>query len=82
MKSVQRVVLAIPARNEETLLAECLKEVQRAVDALLLVRPDIKVATVVGLDGCTDRSGWTSVARRPRRLPCRSWRRSSRSATT
>ncbi len=56
MKSVRRVVLAIPARNEETLLGECLSGVQRAVDALHRVRPDIKVATVVGLDGCTDRS--------------------------
>ena len=56
MKSVRRVVLTIPARNEETLLEECLREVQRAVDALHRVRPDINVVTVVGLDGCTDRS--------------------------
>lgn len=56
MKSVRRVVVAIPARNEETLLKHCLGSVQRAVAALHRVRPDIPVAVVVGLDGCTDGS--------------------------
>lgn len=62
MKTVRRVVVAIPVRNEETLLEACLGSVGRAVDALHRMRPDITVATVVALDGCTDQSA--AIARR------------------
>lgn len=56
MKSVRRVVVAIPARDEEQLLVVCLVSVKRAVSALLLVRPDIDALVVVGLDACIDSS--------------------------
>lgn len=56
MKSVARVVVAIPAKNEEALLGDCLASVQGAVDALHTVRPDVAVVIVVALDGCTDDS--------------------------
>lgn len=61
MKTVRRVVVAIPARNEEKLLKGCLRSVQRAVSALELVRPNIPVAVVVGLDGCTDGSAAVAI---------------------
>lgn len=56
MKTVRKIVVAIPARNEEMLLEGCLKSVRGALDALRRVRPDITAATVVALDGCTDGS--------------------------
>lgn len=56
MKSVKRIVVAIPAKNEEALLAECLTSVQQAVEALHTVRPDVPVVIAVALDGCTDGS--------------------------
>lgn len=55
-KRVQRVIVAIPARNEEALLGGCLLSVAHAIEALHGVRPDIPVDTVVALDGCTDQS--------------------------
>lgn len=56
MKSVARVVVAIPARNEATLLAGCLASVEVAIKALRQVRPDVDTVVVVGLDGCSDDS--------------------------
>lgn len=56
MKSVRRVVVAIPARNEAELLTTCLASLTQAVDALRHVRPDVDAVVVVGLDGCTDSS--------------------------
>lgn len=55
--TIQRVIVAIPARNEEALLGRCLSSVAQAVEALHGVRPGLPVDTVVALDGCTDRSG-------------------------
>lgn len=62
MNTVRRVVVAIPARDEEVLLATCLSSVKRAVADLRQVRPDVDTAVVVGLDDCTDQS--ESVATR------------------
>jgi len=56
MNSVRRVVVAIPARDEEHLLIACLAGVNRAVAALGQVRPDVDAVVVVGLDNCTDSS--------------------------
>ncbi len=56
MSDIHRVVVAIPARDEELLLAVCLRSVQRSITALKRLRPLIETVVVVGLDGCTDRS--------------------------
>lgn len=62
MRLIQRVIVAIPARDEEILLVECLRGVHLAVEALLRVRDDVDVAVVVALDGCSD--GSSAVAAR------------------
>lgn len=61
MKTVRRVVVAIPARDEEVLLARCLDSTKRAVAALHQVRPDVHTVVVVGLDDCTDHSESVAV---------------------
>ena len=48
---VERVVVVIPARNEEDTLAACLTSVQRAADHI-----HIAMTVVLVLDSCTDRS--------------------------
>lgn len=56
MNDIHRVVVAIPARDEEQLLAACLESVQRSTAALKRLRPLVETVVVVGLDGCTDQS--------------------------
>lgn len=51
------VIVAVPARDEEDLLAACLQSVNASVRHLLRRRPTLRVTVVVALDGCTDSSG-------------------------
>lgn len=57
MRPISHVVVAIPARNEEDLLAACLDSVNHAVSTVYRTRPQLFVEIVVALDHCTDRSG-------------------------
>ncbi len=56
MTRVDHVVVAIPARDEQTLLPGCLRSVTAAASVLRRARPHIRVSVAVALDGCTDRS--------------------------
>ncbi len=56
MSAVDHVVVAIPARDEESLLPACLRSVNDAVTALREARPGIHLVVAVALDGCTDGS--------------------------
>lgn len=67
MTAVDHVVVAIPARDEESLLPACLRSVNAAVIALREARPGIHLVVAVALDGCTDGSarvlgGWDAAA--------------------
>jgi glycosyltransferase involved in cell wall biosynthesis len=53
---VDHVVVAIPARDEESLLPACLRSVSAAVTVLQRARPGMHLVVAVALDGCTDRS--------------------------
>ncbi|MBD5784784.1 glycosyltransferase [Cellulosimicrobium terreum] len=54
--TVEAVAVVVPAHDEDELLPACLASVERAVRALHDARPDLLVATLVVLDGCTDAS--------------------------
>lgn len=54
--SLDRIVVVLPAHNEEEHLGSALRAVQRAADALRGLRPDVEVRVVVVLDSCTDGS--------------------------
>ncbi|MEO5608186.1 MAG: glycosyltransferase [Ornithinibacter sp.] len=56
MNTIEHLVVAVPANNEEGSLARCLTSIAAAVEALRLCRPDIATTVCVGLDRCTDRS--------------------------
>ena len=56
MTRVDALVVAVPARDEELLLPACLRAVDEAARLLRAVRPGIRVAVAVALDGCTDGS--------------------------
>ena len=56
MSAVKNLVVAIPARDEESLLPACLRSVTAAVAALREARPGIRLVVAVALDGCTDGS--------------------------
>lgn len=56
MTAVRRVVVVVPARDEERLLPACLDSVHEARRALTRRRPHLVVEVVVVLDRCTDRS--------------------------
>lgn len=56
MTRVDALVVAVPARDEELLLPACLRAVDEAARVLRAVRPGIRVAVAVALDGCTDGS--------------------------
>jgi hypothetical protein len=65
--AIDHVVVAIPARDEESLLPACLRSVHAAVTALRQARPGIHLVVAVALDGCTDGSarvlgGWDAAA--------------------
>ncbi|WP_432477758.1 glycosyltransferase [Nocardioides sp. GXQ0305] len=59
MSAVSRVLVVVPAHDEEAVLGQCLQQVATAAGA---VRPAATVRTVVVLDHCSDRSA--SVAAR------------------
>ncbi|MCR1982752.1 glycosyltransferase [Cellulosimicrobium cellulans] len=59
--TIERVVVVVPARDEEELLPRCLAALGRATAAVARDRPGVRVAVVVVLDGCTD--GSARVAR-------------------
>ena len=61
-RPVEAVVVAIPARNEEALLVDCLRSVEVATDAFRRARPEIPVEVVVALDRCTDSSARVAAA--------------------
>jgi len=56
MTAVDHVVVAIPARDEESLLPACLRSVSAAVTTLREARAGIHLVVAVALDGCTDGS--------------------------
>lgn len=56
MTSVERVVVVVPARDEERLLPACLDSVREARRVLTRRRPELDVEVVVVLDRCTDGS--------------------------
>ena len=53
---LHHVVVAIPARDEQSLLPACLRSVTVAASVLRRARPGIRLAVAVALDGCTDGS--------------------------
>lgn len=53
---MRRLLVVVPARNEETLVGRCVDAVGVAVAAALRYRPDLAVAVVVVADTCTDRT--------------------------
>lgn len=61
MSRIDSVVVAVPARDEESLLPACLRTVTAAAAVLRQARPGIRVSVAVALDGCTD--GSQEVAR-------------------
>ena len=56
MSAVTHVVVAVPARDEEELLAACLRSVLRSASVLRGRRPTVSTEVVVALDRCTDTS--------------------------
>lgn len=62
MSRVDHVVVAIPARDEESLLPACLRTVAVAVGVLREARPGIRLSVAVALDGCTDGSADVAAA--------------------
>ena len=53
---IERVVVVMPAHNEEEHLEPALQALQQSADALHRVRPDVLVRVTVVLDSCTDGS--------------------------
>jgi glycosyltransferase involved in cell wall biosynthesis len=60
--AIDRVVVVVPARNEERRLGRALTAVRGAARVLSATRPSVTVAVVVVLDRCTD--GTADVLRR------------------
>lgn len=56
MTSVDRIVVVVPARDEERLLPACLDSLRVARRLLAHRRPEVRVDVVVVLDRCTDAS--------------------------
>ncbi len=54
--AIARVLVVVPARDEEELLGRCLRALGRARARLGARRPDVRSHTVVVLDSCTDGS--------------------------
>lgn len=59
-----RVLVVVPARNEETTLGGCLASIDRAAARLRHSRPTVGLEVAVVLDSCTDRSA-EALARFP-----------------
>ncbi len=66
MSAVTHVVVAVPVRDEEELLAACLRSILRSATSLRQRRPGVSTEVVVALDRCTDTS-----ARVVQRFPVR-----------
>ena len=64
MARIDQVVVVVPARDEESLIGECLDALGEAVAHLRASRHTCAVAAVVVLDGCSDATPHV-VARRP-----------------
>lgn len=64
MSRVGSVVVVVPARDEELVLPDCLRSLERAAEELAAVRPDVSVSVLVVLDRCLDGSA-EAVARYP-----------------
>ncbi|MGB3185964.1 MAG: glycosyltransferase family A protein [Ornithinimicrobium sp.] len=64
MNAISHVVVAIPAHNEEDLLANCLDHVACAVAAAQAIRTGLQIEIVIALDHCTDRSADVARSRR------------------
>jgi hypothetical protein len=62
VSTVDSVVVAIPARDEELLLPQCLRSVAVATEVLRRARPQVRVCVAVALDGCTDHSARVAAA--------------------
>ncbi|MEP7161273.1 MAG: glycosyltransferase family A protein [Dermatophilaceae bacterium] len=56
MESLLHVVVAVPVRDEETLLASCLRSLVLAQDELRAMSAGVQTDIVVALDSCTDGS--------------------------
>ena len=54
--AIRHVVVVVPVRNEEELLAGCTGRIRDAMDRLEAARPDLTAELTVVLDGCTDGS--------------------------
>ncbi len=61
MESLLHVIVAVPVRDEETLLASCLRSVVVARDELRTMSASVQTDIVVALDSCTD--GSAAIAR-------------------
>lgn len=61
-RSVDRVLVVIPVRDEASLLARQLAAVATARAALRRTRPDVEVGTTVVLDSCRDASADVAAA--------------------
>lgn len=62
MSALTAVVVAIPARNEQGLIGECLRSVGEAVAVLRRRRPGVPVIVTVALDTCTDATAEVAAA--------------------
>lgn len=62
MNNIRHLVVAIPAHNEEALLAGCLDSVNVAVNTLRAVQTHLSVRIVVALNNCTDGSAAVALA--------------------
>ncbi|WP_424347385.1 glycosyltransferase [Kocuria sp. CH-021] len=62
LSPVERVVVVVPARNEERLLGRCLATVEHAAARARAVRAPVRVDVVVALDRCTDGSARIAAA--------------------
>ena len=62
MNAVDHVVIAVPVRDEEELLPDCLAHLAGAVAALARARPRVTTQLVVALDGCRDGSASLAAA--------------------
>ncbi len=63
MSRLTAVAVVVPARNEASLLPDCLRAIEQARRTLEGARPDLGVRTVVVLDDCTDGSAGVVAAR-------------------
>ncbi|GGL43818.1 glycosyltransferase [Phycicoccus endophyticus] len=63
MSRLEHVVVAVPARDEEAVLGDCLDALLRSVTRLRTARPGVGVEVVVALDRCLDASAQVAASR-------------------